>query len=129
MSLHKTPIEWATHTWNPVTGCNHGCPYCYARSIARRFAPKATEHLAEDTSFTAEDNGCYVLHKPTRQEDAGGHGRTSPYPFAFSPTFFEYKLDLPEKCKTPARISSAPWRTSLGSGCRTSGYSASLKPA
>ena len=24
-------------TWNPVTGCLHGCPYCYARKIAERF--------------------------------------------------------------------------------------------
>ena len=27
-------IEWARWTWNPVTGCEHGCPYCYARDIA-----------------------------------------------------------------------------------------------
>lgn len=27
-------VEWASWTWNPVTGCNHGCPYCYARVIA-----------------------------------------------------------------------------------------------
>ena len=103
MSLHKTPIEWATHTWNPVTGCMHGCRYCYARGIAKRFGPKATEHLVESTDFT-KDGECYILHKPTRQEDAGGHGRTSPYPFGFSPTLFEYKLNLPERCKTPARI-------------------------
>jgi protein gp37 len=30
-------IEWACWTWNPVTGCKHGCPYCYARDIANRF--------------------------------------------------------------------------------------------
>ena len=30
-------IEWASWTWNPVTGCKHGCPYCYARDIAARF--------------------------------------------------------------------------------------------
>lgn len=27
-------IEWARWSWNPVTGCNHGCTYCYARVIA-----------------------------------------------------------------------------------------------
>ncbi|CAK0772931.1 hypothetical protein CCP4SC76_5650005 [Gammaproteobacteria bacterium] len=27
-------IEWAHFSWNPVTGCRHGCPYCYARDIA-----------------------------------------------------------------------------------------------
>ena len=30
-------IEWASWTWNPVTGCKQGCPYCYAREIAARF--------------------------------------------------------------------------------------------
>lgn len=30
-------IEWAKWSWNPVTGCKHDCPYCYARDIANRF--------------------------------------------------------------------------------------------
>ena len=29
-------IEWARWSWNPITGCNHGCDYCYARDIANR---------------------------------------------------------------------------------------------
>lgn len=33
-------ISWASWSWNPVTGCLHGCDYCYAREIAtsQRFA-------------------------------------------------------------------------------------------
>ena len=33
-------IEWAQWSWNPITGCLHDCPYCYARDIATsgRFA-------------------------------------------------------------------------------------------
>jgi len=27
-------IDWAMWSWNPVTGCLHGCPYCYARTKA-----------------------------------------------------------------------------------------------
>lgn len=34
-------VDWASWTWNPVTGCNHGCTFCYAREIAnsQRMAP------------------------------------------------------------------------------------------
>lgn len=35
--MNKTKIEWCDSTWNPVTGCLHGCEYCYARNIAERF--------------------------------------------------------------------------------------------
>lgn len=30
-------ISWAAWSWNPVTGCLHGCNYCYARAIIHRY--------------------------------------------------------------------------------------------
>jgi protein gp37 len=33
-------VDWARWTWNPVTGCEHTCIYCYARDIANRFFPE-----------------------------------------------------------------------------------------
>ncbi len=33
MSLNSTAIEWTDYTWNPVTGCNKGCWYCYVRRL------------------------------------------------------------------------------------------------
>lgn len=27
-------VDWSAWTWNPVTGCLHGCKYCYAREMA-----------------------------------------------------------------------------------------------
>lgn len=29
-------VDWASWTWNPVTGCDHGCKFCYAREIANQ---------------------------------------------------------------------------------------------
>lgn len=36
-TFNSTPgagISWANWSWNPVTGCLHGCDYCYARELA-----------------------------------------------------------------------------------------------
>jgi protein gp37 len=30
-------IGWAAYSWNPVTGCKNGCPYCYAKAISDRY--------------------------------------------------------------------------------------------
>ncbi len=39
--MNRTTIEWVRnpdgtpgYTWNPITGCLNGCPYCYARRLA-----------------------------------------------------------------------------------------------
>jgi len=33
----ETSIGWAQTTWNPATGCNRHCEYCYAREMHHRF--------------------------------------------------------------------------------------------
>lgn len=39
--MNRTTIEWVKnpdgsqgYTWNPITGCLNGCPYCYARTLS-----------------------------------------------------------------------------------------------
>lgn len=32
--MNDTGINWCDKTWNPMTGCLHGCDYCYARKLA-----------------------------------------------------------------------------------------------
>jgi len=39
----STKIEWADEVWNPVWGCLNNCPYCYAKSIAKRFGKMHNE--------------------------------------------------------------------------------------
>lgn len=39
--MNSTKIEWATMTWNPITGCSpisEGCQNCYAARMAHRLA-------------------------------------------------------------------------------------------
>lgn len=36
-------IEWARSSWDPVTGCQYSCPYCYARDVAERSYPQKFE--------------------------------------------------------------------------------------
>jgi len=35
--MNRTKIEWTDFTWNPITGCLHGCWYCYAKRMFTRF--------------------------------------------------------------------------------------------
>jgi protein gp37 len=36
--MNRTRIEWTDFTWNPITGCNRACSYCYAKKMAYRLA-------------------------------------------------------------------------------------------
>lgn len=49
-------VEWALWTWNPVTGCLHDCPYCYARDIAARFFPQNFTPSFLPSRLTAPSN-------------------------------------------------------------------------
>jgi protein gp37 len=67
-------VSWAKWTWNPVTGCEHGCKFCYAREIANsqrmadvypfKFAPAFHEYRLEAPKFT-----------PCKQSDDPTEGR------------------------------------------------------
>lgn len=94
----KTKIDWADSSWNPVTGCRHGCEYCYAQRIARRYGGKGSFY---PKSLTVEKNGICVLDRPALKSD----GMTiAPYPFGFDPTFHRYKLDVPKGWKKPRNV-------------------------
>lgn len=51
-----TSIEWARWSWNPITGCKHDCPYCYARDIANRFYPQKFEPSIYPERFACPAN-------------------------------------------------------------------------
>ena len=81
--MNKTKIEWCDSTWNPVTGCLHGCEYCYARRIAERFGgcdnPIDSRELLQPMTITRRN----------------GKAVDAPFPFGFEPTLHRYRLDEP----------------------------------
>lgn len=89
--MKKTRIDWCDSTWNPVTGCLHGCEYCYARKIANRFgggyefvADVQTDENGKEMldaegmpiferlgAYPYEASGeCHVLKEPACENDA-----------------------------------------------------------
>ncbi len=87
--MDNTKIEWCDSTWNPVTGCLHGCEYCYARKIASRFGCHKT---------AAQEKEC-ELDEPYKVS-----GSRVPYPFDFTPTLHRYRLDEPMQKTKPRTI-------------------------
>ena len=82
-------------TWNPVTGCTFGCPWCYARRMARRV------HRMRGGKNP-------VRAELRAQTDLGGSAYTAQpdevYPFGFYPTVYPHRLDQPIKRTKPADI-------------------------
>lgn len=105
--MRNSKIEWCDSTWNPVTGCRHECPYCYARRMAGRFAGYDPCYSA---GFTFHF-GNYELAENERKykHSDGGDGKpgrkvAAPYPFGFEPTMHHYRLNQPQKWKAPQTI-------------------------
>lgn len=98
----RTKIHFCDETWNPVTGCLHGCEYCYARKIAERFGSKQIPSFA-DFPVLNEPVRCTDTYEYMREAGISA-GKVQPYPFDFTPTFHRYKLDELKKWKRPRNI-------------------------
>ena len=104
----NTKIDWCDASWNPVTGCEHGCEYCYARRMAKRYSyeGQTLDAPCELQRVWIEDRkglepGLHVLRYAVQLKD---NGRIVPYPFGFAPTFHRYRLDIPARWKRPRTI-------------------------
>lgn len=107
----RTKIDWCDASWNPVTGCLHGCEYCYARRIAERFGAReiydpecqCQRHLIERGMLTGMGKPL-ELDYPWEQKNKDGSITNAAYPFGFEPTFHRYRLDEPKRWKKPRTI-------------------------
>lgn len=85
--MQKTKIEWCDSSWNPITGCYHECEYCYARRIANRYRGciESPAGQTDQTIITLPDR-----LKAVRKDGTVGKAA---YPYGFTPTFHEYRLE------------------------------------
>lgn len=85
--MEKSKIDWCDSTWNPVTGCLHGCEYCYARNQTHRFG----------AGWETASGNYPVLDEPMYGQRIGKDGkpqtRKEVYPYNFTPTFHRYHLN------------------------------------
>ncbi len=103
--MNKTKIEWCDSTWNPVTGCQNDCEYCYARRMTCRFGGASKLKNSEDgdeCKWITKANG--KIHRLDKQIYDFDRKRKSVYPFEFDPTFHAYCLDNPQKWKESRTI-------------------------
>lgn len=98
LKLTKSDIPWCDYSASPVTGCLHGCEWCYARGMVRRFGQPDVP-------------GLHVLHEPDRSQLCGA---AQPYPFGFEPTLYRYRLDAP-RVRRPGRVFVGPMADLWGS--------------
>ena len=101
----RTKIDWCDASWNPVTGCLHGCEYCYARRIAERFGGFGFSTNTEISKELAEGKIVYVPAALQHyRSDKNYEVTKAPYPFGFKPTFYRERLDIPKRWTRPRNI-------------------------
>lgn len=102
-------MDWCDSTWSPVTGCLHGCEYCYARRIAERFRPEYVSGMYGTNESEVSSRTNYELKEPMRRCRYESDGvkllyEKTAYPFGFVPTFHRYRLEEPQHWKKPRNI-------------------------
>lgn len=103
--MNRSRIEWCDYTWNPITGCRHGCPYCYARKMTARFSGDTRLNRMATADYQVQEAAdgygqVYVLDKPMLNET----GKILAYPFGFEPTYHRYRMDTLDKLKMGSNI-------------------------
>jgi protein gp37 len=114
--MNTTTIETFDLTYNPVTGCLHGCEYCYARDFAQRFCGAdmgdTCRYGAGYDWYRGDDpfappythTKLFVVNNPLMVTRKNGKKVKAPFPFGFEPTYHKYRLNEPKEAKRPQNI-------------------------
>lgn len=97
--MNKSRIEYCDHTLNIVTGCRHGCEYCYARTMSLRFSGNIKLNIKQEDKYRKCAGG-YILDNPF----IGENGKQIIYPFGFEPTLHRYRFNTLDKLKMGQNI-------------------------
>lgn len=95
----NSKIGWCDDTFNPISGCLHGCEYCYARDIAHRFGGWTdSDGDTHHDEILKNESKVRELDEPLRvfregQTIFSGKRQKAPYPYDFIPTFHRYRLN------------------------------------
>lgn len=98
--MNKSEVEFCDFSWNPVTGCENNCEYCFARKQAQRFCGDIRLNKASEQLQNA-GKGLWILEEPFKNNQ----GKVIPLPVGFEPTLHRYRLPMPAQKKKPANIS------------------------
>jgi protein gp37 len=90
----------------------HGSPYCYARTIAKRFEgfdPRCGGEVITDRKTssiweTTHDNLIHIFDEQPMRRARSGKWQKAQYPYGFAPTFHYYDIDIPQRWKKPRTI-------------------------
>jgi len=98
--MTRSKIEWCDHTLNFITGCRHGCPYCYAEKMCKRFGGDVRYNKSLTDQYRM-DGDLYIL------DDVFVHPETGQKiiaPFGFEPTLHKYRVRKLRELKSTHKI-------------------------
>ena len=100
--MNRSKIEWTDYTWNPITGCYHDCEYCYARKLTTRFGGDVRLNISDSRCLKVNGSGkpLYAL----KEQFIGANNKAIAFPFGFTPTLHEYRLNRLESLKTGMKV-------------------------
>lgn len=80
--MNLSRIGWCDFSWNPVTGCQTSCSFCYGKHQATRLCGTIRINLGSPQIQRGPQKGLYILPQPFHNDS----GKVIAYPAGFAPT-------------------------------------------